>query len=131
MSGLHQLQGQTSTMDSDTDVDEENEDKEKVKARGLLSNIEIDDEDPFKPLPGKAVKAAQRHKVSVGSKAEQSEESTRKKQDHHSQAKTNFEEPTQAFGHLEEDWDFLPTQAYGNIPLTSFLISFFFNCNIN
>ncbi len=109
-------------MDSDTDVDEENEDKEKVKARGLLSNSEIDDEDPFIPLPGKAVKAAQRHKVSVGSKAEQSEESTLKKQDHHSQAKINFEEPTQAFGHLEEDWDFLPTQAYGNHP-THFLLN--------
>ncbi len=119
-------------MDSDTDVDEENDDKEKVKARGLLSNSETDDEDPFKPLPGKSVKAAQSHKVSVGSKAEQSEESTHKKQDHHSQAKTNLEEPTQAFCHLEEEWDILLTQAYGNHP-THFLLNLilFFNYNIH
>ncbi|XP_059363685.1 mediator of DNA damage checkpoint protein 1-like isoform X2 [Carassius carassius] len=96
-------------MDSDTDVDEENEDKEKVKARDLLSNSETDDEDPFKPLPDKAVKPAWSQKFSV----EQSEKRTHKKQDHYSHAKTNLEEPTQAFGHLDEDWDLLPTQAYG------------------
>ncbi|XP_077066306.1 mediator of DNA damage checkpoint protein 1 isoform X2 [Siphateles boraxobius] len=99
-------------MDSDTDVDEENEDKEKIKARDLLSNSETDDEDPFKPVPGKAVKVGESQKAYVGGKAMQSEESSHKKQDHHSQAKTCLEEPTQAFGNLE-DWDLPPTQVYG------------------
>ncbi|TRY65664.1 hypothetical protein DNTS_009887, partial [Danionella cerebrum] len=85
-------------MDSDTDVDEEN-------ARNFQTNVEKDDEDNFKqsikPLP----------LASVGDIKEQPKSIFI---NHNNQflGKTCFEEPTQAFGHLEEEWDLQLTQAY-------------------